>query len=322
MPRIAEFKYTKLTGKLLDLLRRAPNLGRPEKVNETWLRSVGCASSDPKSIIRVLRFVNLIGSDDIPTDLWDTIREPSRQNRIRFAEAVRSAYSELFRLYRDAHRKDDQALKDVFQGRGGIGQVAQQAALATFRTLVQFGDFDSAMESSVTRVIELPEFLKTVVTLETDSRHLLLTYELIQSRVKSLEPILERLDELNLEQSLLLHESVLAAQAGLFRASHVLAWIDFSDYLSKLVAPDTGSNSSPDSVDDEPRRPKDIALINIGRRLRLYNEATKKVLEGLLNDRNQCAHPSEYNPNLNDTMTFLGRLIGVMEALGKQPIGV
>ena len=60
-----EFNYTKLTGKLLNLLRRAPSIGRPDKVTATWLSSVGFASSDPDSIIRVLRFVGLVGKPKI-----------------------------------------------------------------------------------------------------------------------------------------------------------------------------------------------------------------------------------------------------------------
>lgn len=33
-----------------------------------------------------------------------------------------------------------------------------------------------------------------------------------------------------------------------------------------------------------------------------------KALHGLLNRRNECAHPSEYFPDLNETLGYIGEL--------------
>src|SRR5215813_10157496 len=179
MPRRskAQFNYTNLPRKLLDLLRRAPDMGRPDKVTATWLSSVGYASSAPDSIIRVLRFVGLLGDDDRPTDLWETISLPTRENRIRFAAAVRKAYPELFQLYHDAHRRDDNTLKIFFKGRQLGGQEVQALVLATFRVLTQFGDFEASAQSSANDVIDVPEFVTSVAALEADARRLVATYE-------------------------------------------------------------------------------------------------------------------------------------------------
>jgi hypothetical protein len=318
MARTAEFKYTKLTGKLSRLLRDARDFGRPPKVTPEWLTSVGCGSRDPNSIIRVLKFVRLLENDGSPTDLWDTIEAPSSSaKRIRFAAAVRAAYAALFHQYRDAYRKDDETLKTFFHGRQGLGPVAQVAALKTFRVLVQFGDFEASTQSSAHSVIEVPEFVASVVALGASARQLLAEYEVARGRIEVFEPIGKRLEALSLEHGVLFRESLRAARAGLFRASIVLAWSDFAEYLSRLISVNSGVQDDASASEDyQPRR--DARLVNTGKTLRLYGETTRKTLEGLLNDRHQCAHPTPYDPGVRETEVFLTRLIGVMEDLQKR----
>lgn len=308
MPLTARFKYTNVTGKLLDLLRRAPDVGRPKKVTPAWLNSIGCASSDPNSIIRVLRFVELIGGDDSPTDLWETIRAPSRENRIRFAKAVRKAYADLFQFYPDAHRKDDKALETFFKGQEIGGKEVQALVLKTFRALTLFGDFDSGLQSPTDSVIDMSEFVKSVEALESEAQRLIATFAAAQTRIEALEPIPERLSELSLEQDLVLWESLRAAEAGLFKASHVLAWSEFADYLGKLVT----------SMVAERRWSNDATLINIARDLHIYTEQMKTTLHSLLVDRNQCAHATGYHPTLSDTVAFLNKVISMMEKIQRR----
>jgi hypothetical protein len=91
-------------------------MGKPDKVSQDWLRTAGWTSSNDRSVIPVLRFVGLTGADGRPTDLWDTVRAPSPPNKLRFGQAVKVAYSDLFQLYPDAHRKDAEVGLTRFDG--------------------------------------------------------------------------------------------------------------------------------------------------------------------------------------------------------------
>jgi Family of unknown function (DUF5343) len=224
MPRAARYKYTKLTVKLSALLRLAPAVGPPEKVDEAWLSSVGIASSDAKSIIRVLRFVDLIEDDGAPTELWEAIRHQTSANRIRFAGAVRKAYKQLFDSYPDAHRKDEETLRTFFRGQGLGGEEVQAAARRTFRALIPFGDFEAGGQSSEAGTMDLPEFVRGVRALEAEARRLLDAHEEVRARMVALEPMHNRLDKLGLKDNLLIRDSLHAAEAGLFRPTHVLSW--------------------------------------------------------------------------------------------------
>lgn len=317
MPRTARYAYTMVPGKLLDLLQRAPDFGPPEKVNKAWLDSIGCSSSDPGSIIRVLLFVRLVDRNGRATDLWDTIHAPSRKNRIRFANAVRQAYRELFDLYHDANQRDDKTLDRFFRSQELGAEQVQVRVLKTFRILVQFGDFE--IDSPSGAVIDLPEFLEKVATLDAEAQLLLAMYAKGQTRIERLKPIRMRLARLYLEQDELLQESLRAAEADLHRASHVLAWGGLTDFLYGPFDPERVKTVRPKwdnlKAKEDLYRISDSQLIDVGKELGLYKEPMKKTLEGLLNDRNRCAHGSGYFPTLDESLGFLSKIIRIIEDL-------
>ena len=315
MPRRTEFQYTKLTGKLTFLLRRAREVGPPAKVDEAWLRSVKAASSDPQSIIRVLKFVHLIGRDGRPEDLWDTISKQTPENRIRFASTVRQSYARLFNDYPDAHREDDETLR-IFFDDPELGKEVVQAKLRTFRSLIPFGDFDAGAASSANATMNLPEFVKRVRALETAAHELIEEHEEIRNRMVVLEPLRERLNELHLEKNVQLQDSLLAAEAGLFRPAQTMSWGGFLDYLCEYFPLDAVKREHPAwqvETTQDLRRQGEKQLVETGKKLGLYSESVKITLLSLLNDRNRLSHGVEDRPGINETVSFLKSLFRSIE---------
>jgi hypothetical protein len=321
VPRLARYKYTRLTA-LGDLLRDAPRIGRPRKIDTDWLKSRGVLTNGG-SIISVLRFVGLIRHDGTPTDLWDAISEPSLHNKVKFADAVRAAYDDLFALYPKAHREDDKTLSTFFQSQVQGQAAVQSAVLNTFRTLVKFGDFDTDSASLANRTIDLPELVQSVEALERNAHEWLEAQENIQAKLAAIDPFRARLKELSLEQDELLRDSLTAAEAGLFRASHVLAWSGFTEFLYKPFTISKVRTLRPKiTTEDDLDRAPDFDLIQVGKELGFYNETTKKTLHGLLNDRNRCAHGSRYDPDLNETLGYLSKVLHVISDLKTAPNGL
>jgi hypothetical protein len=316
MPRLAPYAYTKLNA-LSDLLRDAPNIGRPRKITTDWLKSRG-VSTNGDTIIRVLRFVGLIRHDGTPTDLWDTISNPNPSNKIRFADAVRTAYDDLFADYPHAEREDDKTLSTYFQSYVQAQPPVQRAVLRTFRTLVKFGDFDTDSESLANNLADLPELVRSVEALENKARDWLDAHNEIQAKLKALDPIHKLLDQLSIAQDELLRDSLIAAEAGLFRASHVLAWGGFTDFLYKPFTIDALKTARPEwkiKTSDDIYRRADYQLIELGKELSFYDNTTMKTLHGMLNDRNRCAHGLKYSPDLNETLGYLSKLLHMIEDL-------
>lgn len=145
------YPYTTVPGKLRDLLRKAPDMGRPDKVTVAWLKKAGYTSSNDPSMIPVLKFVGIVGPDGRPDDLWDSVRAPTQEGRARLADAIRRAYADLFALYPDAHRRDAEAIRNFFRANTSGGDQVQSKLVQTFQVLAEFADFDAEVpEDAVT----------------------------------------------------------------------------------------------------------------------------------------------------------------------------
>ncbi len=136
--------YTKVAGKMKDLLERVGSFGRPEKVTHQWLASVGYKSSNDRSMIPVFKHIGLIDQAGTPTGLWSAFRRQNAQDKAQIADAVRKAYADLFNVYPDADRKDAEALRDYVRANTNLGVGAQTMCVQTFQALTKFGDFSAA----------------------------------------------------------------------------------------------------------------------------------------------------------------------------------
>jgi hypothetical protein len=47
----------------------------------------------------------------------------------------------------------------------------------------------------------------------------------------------------------------------------------------------------------------------------LCGKTVTKDLMGLLNKRNECAHPSDYNPELNETLEYISEILNRLKSL-------
>lgn len=172
--------------------------------------------------------------------------------------------------------------------------------------------------------MELQDLLAKVVALESDARHLLASHESATARTVTLEDSYARLDKLSVAQDELFRESLGAIEHGLYRAAHVLAWAGFVDFLHEYLAADNFKAllaARPNwvlSTAEDLREHADYGVIEGGRAAAFYNKTTMKALHGLLSRRNECAHPSDYFPDLNETLGFLAELFQRIAYLQKR----
>jgi hypothetical protein len=157
----------------------------------------------------------------------------------------------------------------------------------------------------------LGQVLGRVAEFEVEARTILATHEATPERVVTLEQSYEKLGKLSLDQDELFREALRAVEFELFRAAHVLAWAGFIDFLhhhmwdhfqSELVVerPAWGLK-----VAEDFREHADFQVIEAGKVVEAYSKTLMRALHGLLNTRNECAHPSDYFPDLNDTLGYL-----------------
>jgi hypothetical protein len=133
-------RYTTVPNSLEKLLERIPTLGRPDKVNSSWLASIGMGGGNNQSMIRVLKGLGAVAADGTPSDVWTAIRA---KDKAKIGAAVRGMYSDLFSIYPDADKKDAEALLAFFRANTDLGEKAQRLSVQTFQVLCEFGEFSA-----------------------------------------------------------------------------------------------------------------------------------------------------------------------------------
>lgn len=140
---MSEIPYTMLTGRINTYFGRLQEVSVPERASYKWLRSVGFASSNDRLFIKILRYIKFIDTSNVPTNLWKTYKDPSK-SRVVLAKAIREGYRDLYNVYKDAHRKDKEALFAFFMSKTGKAKQTVDYMVNTFSSLCQLADFEKS----------------------------------------------------------------------------------------------------------------------------------------------------------------------------------
>ena len=150
------------------------------------------------------------------------------------------------------------------------------------------------------------------------------------SRVIGLERSYEKLNLLNIRQDDLFRQSLRCAEAGLFRAAHVMCWAACMDYLQDIL--ESHGILKIQATYPKWQKTKDVAelaeyvpeaqLVEALHKLGICTKNQAKAFAGLLNKRNECAHPSTYLPGLNETLGYISEVLQRIEALPKSAVKI
>ena len=170
----------------------------------------------------------------------------------------------------------------------------------------------------------IPDLLRKVVALEAEAHRLLAVHESAASRTITVEDSYKRLAALSITQEELFKESLRALEHGLFRAAHVISWAGFVDFLHDYLGQDSfgALNAARPAWNigaaEDLRDWADYGVIEAGKAAGFYNKSLMKALHGLLNKRNECAHPTDYYPDLNQSLGYLSELFQRIDTLQKK----
>lgn len=141
-------------------------------------------------------------------------------------------------------------------------------------------------------------------------------------RVITLEESFKKLDALNIKQDALMREALRCVEQGLYRPAHVAAWAAFVDFTQEWsvagkrhAALTAARQKWKIAVASDLRSYTDYALFEALEAAGLISKTFMKALHGLLNKRNECAHPEDYAPTLNDTLGYVDELMKRIAAL-------
>lgn len=134
--------------------------GVPAKVNTNYLKSVGLKSGNDASLIRIFKSLGFLDGSGVPTEKWRAYKDSTKSRKV-LGEAIKTTYSGVFAIYPDAHRKDDEAIRNWIRTETGGSDVAVQRMLSVFKTLVGNAEFEGLDEMGQAIAIEASPVTQT-----------------------------------------------------------------------------------------------------------------------------------------------------------------
>ncbi|HVS11092.1 MAG TPA: hypothetical protein VMS76_14580 [Planctomycetota bacterium] len=164
--------------------------------------------------------------------------------------------------------------------------------------------------------MNLANVLGKIRAFEREAHGILAMHEAAPSRLVLLEDTYKKLAVLSLRQDDLLRQSLRCIENELYRAAHVMAWAAFMDFLEEKLASDglvklraIRPAWKASSVEDLRDNVVEFQLLESARELGLCGKTETKALQGLLSKRNECAHPSNYFPSMNETLGYVTEIL-------------
>jgi sugar-specific transcriptional regulator TrmB len=170
---------------------------------------------------------------------------------------------------------------------------------------------------------------ENVKQFESESHELFSKYESSPSRIIFVDQSRKQLKNLSLQQVELFEDSLLCIEQKFYRAAIVMAWAGFIDFLEnkissdglvkiKQVRPMWVKYNSIEEIRENVATEHEI--IKVAKEIGLISKAEMKRLHGELSRRNECAHPSPYRPDLNESLGYVAGLINLIEKISKKMI--
>lgn len=159
------------------------------------------------------------------------------------------------------------------------------------------------------------EVLRQIITFRKVAQRILAKVETSSARIITVEDSYKQIEGLSIKQDDLFRQALRCIQNELYRAAYVMSWAAFIDFFHNKLAEDglvklkaTRPNWKLTDVVDL-REQSDFQVIEAAADVGLITKTGKKALHGLLNSRNECAHPEEFYPELNESLGYLSSLI-------------
>jgi len=158
-------------------------------------------------------------------------------------------------------------------------------------------------------------FVEKALAFRQEAHRLLSIHEESISRVVHLKKTYEDLGNLSVQQDDLFRQALRCCEKELYRAAHVMAWAAFMDFLELKLSSDGFKKlrvAYPSwnfkTIEDLREEVSEYQIIEATRKVGLCEKNQTKALQGLLNKRNECAHPSNFYPGLNETLGYISEV--------------
>jgi hypothetical protein len=164
--------------------------------------------------------------------------------------------------------------------------------------------------------MDLVEWTRRVGTARRAAHLALSRHEGSNSRVVLLEDLAKVLSGSPVDVQDYFNEAICCIENKLYRSSVVVGWAGFFHLFSETLyvkheaeirAKRANWSFSDLSELKETRTENDLLIV--AKDVKFISNATRRIYDGQLSTRNQCAHPTLYRPSLNEAIGFVDKMI-------------
>lgn len=94
-----------------------------------------------------MKELGFISASGEPTDRWQRYRNKQIAGTV-LAEGIKEHYAELYKIYPDAHLRDNEALRNFFGTHTKVSASTLDFIVLTFKTICESADFSAEVPSS------------------------------------------------------------------------------------------------------------------------------------------------------------------------------
>jgi len=136
-------RYLLSTKNLGAILSKIADGVAPPKFNADHLKNIGFAGSGDRSVIPLLKDLGFLAPDGSPLQRYHEYRDRSRSRAV-MAEALRSAYEDIFHIREVPTTADRPAIEGLFKSRHNSTDKVAQLQAMTFFALLNNADLKAA----------------------------------------------------------------------------------------------------------------------------------------------------------------------------------
>lgn len=174
----------------------------------------------------------------------------------------------------------------------------------------------------------LKEWLARADHFKSEAHKILQVHEASEkSRIVLLEQTYNSLSLLNLKQDDLFRQAIRCAENGLYRAAHVMAWAACEDFIEEKISEDGLIKLRVERPTWQGADIREMAeyyperqFVDVMKPLGLATKNETAAFVSLLQKRNECAHPTGYYPDLNQTLGYMSEILMRLKKLSKKSL--
>lgn len=162
---MANYPYMLSCNKIPVIIEKLQSAAKPEKFTQEFLKNLGFNSSNDRALVPLLKKLEFITEDGIPTAYYDKLRDKNLYKQV-LAQQVRILYADLFTINTRIYEATDENIKGSISRVTGSDASSVNRMFNTFKILCSIADFNTEleMENKETREIENHESFVTVQT--------------------------------------------------------------------------------------------------------------------------------------------------------------